>query len=208
MNSKHPQSIDNLKPLAPAFIQNEVLYEELLAELVNPAFDEAYDRLTKMATKLLKVPVSLISIADAEDQYFKSFDGLGQPWVEDRTSPRSARYCRHVVETGDVLLIENASQDEQLKNDPVTLQMGVMAYLGIPMTLTNGKTLGSFCVIDTKPHLWTSEEISIMCELNSSLMREIELRLALRQAEKARSKAEQANIRVLDILDSMLDVRA
>ncbi len=176
-----------------------------LRDLLDPTFEDAYDRLTQIATKLLKVPVSLVSVASAEDQYFKSFMGLGQPWADHRISTRSDRYCRHVVNTGEILDIEDAQSDNELKNDPVTLEMGVVAYLGIPMTLQNGVTLGSFCAIDTKPRIWTEEERSIMQELNVSLMREIELRLALKQAQTAKDLAEQANKRVVNILDGMLD---
>lgn len=173
--------------------------------LIDPAFEESFDRLTKIATQLLKVPVALVSVASEDDQYFKSFVGLGMPWKEHRIAPRSPRYCRHVVNTGEPLEIIDATKDADLKDDPVTHQMGVVAYLGIPMKLRNGITLGSFCAIDTKPHAWTEEERSVMRELNESLMREIELRLALKQTEIARTKAEQANARVVSILDGMLD---
>lgn len=176
-----------------------------LSDLLDPAFEDSYDRLTQIATKLLKVPVSLVSVASAEDQYFKSFVGLGQPWAEHRIATRSTRYCRHVVNTGEVLDIEDAQSDRELKDDPVTIEMGVVAYLGIPMKLQNGVTLGSFCAIDTKPRKWTDEERSVMYELNESLMREIELRLALKQAQSAKDLAEQANKRVVGILDGMLD---
>jgi GAF domain-containing protein len=176
-----------------------------LRDLLDPSFEDAYDRLTLIATKLLKVPVSLVSVASAEDQYFKSFVGLGQPWADHRISTRSDRYCRHVVNTGKVLEIEDAQSDVELKDDPVTKEMGVVAYLGIPMTLKSGVTLGSFCAIDTKRRKWTPEERLVMHELNESLMREIELRLALKQTQTAKQLAEQANKRVINILDSMLD---
>ena len=196
LSSRHEDKLVELESLA---------YSIALQDMIDPAFELAYDRLTKLATKLLKVPVALVSIASADDQFFKSFEGLGQEWAEHRISPRSAHYCRHVVDTGQILEIEDASADPELRDDPVTKQMGVVAYIGIPITLQNGATLGSFCAIDTKPHKWSAEEKSIMLELNEFLVREIELRLALNQAKIARVKAEEANARVVNILDGMLD---
>lgn len=193
------------KPLVTTVGPIDVSTAKALHDLLDPSFDVAYDRLTQLATKLLKVPVALVSVASEEDQYFKSFVGLGQPWIEHRIAPRSPRYCRHVVNTGEILEIEDAGSDSDLMDDPVTLEMGVVAYLGIPMKLPNGVTLGSFCAIDTKPRKWTDEDKTVMHELNESIMREIELRLALKQAQSAQILAEQANKRVIGILDSMLD---
>jgi GAF domain-containing protein len=195
----------HLSAIKPSLNVHDEATKASLADLLDPAFEAAYDRLTQLATKLLRAPVALVSVASADDQFFKSFVGIGKEWTEHRVAPQSPSYCRHVVNTGDILNIEDASADEQLKNDPVTKQMGVVAYLGIPMKLQNGVTLGSFCVIDIVPRKWSQEDISIMQELNEALMREVELRLALKQAHEAKKKAEQANERVVNILSSMLD---
>jgi GAF domain-containing protein len=194
-----------LSALKPGPNVHDATTRAALANLLDPSFEAAYDRITQLATKLIEVPVALVSVASADEQFFKSFVGIGKEWTVHRVAPQTPRYCREVVNTGEILTIEDASTDEQLKDDPVTKQMGVVAYLGIPMKLQNGVTLGSFCAIDIVPHRWTNEEISVMQELNDALMREVELRLALKQAHEAKKKAEQANERVVNILSSMLD---
>ena len=41
--------------------------------------EEAFDRLTRLATTLLRVPVALVSLVDGDRQFFKSSVGLPEP---------------------------------------------------------------------------------------------------------------------------------
>lgn len=192
------------KSIAPSANQDR-LSELALADLLDPAFEEAYDRLTRLASRLLHVPVALVSVPTEGRMFFKSFVGLEKPWDTLRMSPATPNYCQHVRATGEILEIADATIDDRLKNDPVTLQMGLVAYLGIPMTIPGGQTLGSFCVIDTKQHKWSANDVAILSDLAQSAITEIQLRAALKQAEWAKAQAEDASRRVTTILEQILD---
>ncbi len=175
-----------------------------LNDLLDPSFEEAYDRITRLASKLLKVPIAMISVSYHERQFFKSFVGLGEPWATTREPILSKKYCQHVKNSASILKIENALEDPRLKADPVTLKMGVVAYLGIPMTLPGGPTVGSFCAVHTQPHVWSESDISILSVLADELMTEIQLRAHLRQAELSKTQAEDASRRATAILEQIL----
>jgi GAF domain-containing protein len=146
-----------------------------LALLDSPA-EEAFDRLTRLATRLVDTPVSLVSLVDADRQFFKSFFGLGEPWATARETGLSHSFCQHVVTTGEPLIITDARQNPLVADNLAIPDLNVIGYLGMPLTTSDGYELGSFCVIDTKPREWTEDEIAIVRDLSASALAIIELR--------------------------------
>ena len=72
--------------------------------------------------------------------------------------------------------MRDAREDETLKDNLAISDLNVIGYLGIPLGLTDGQTLGSFCVIDDKPRRWTDIEIAIMTELAGIIATEFDAR--------------------------------
>jgi hypothetical protein len=67
--------------------------------------EEPFDRLTRMATRLLKTPVALVSLVDRDRQFFKSAIGLPEPWQSRRETPLTHSFCKHVVAQHEPLVI-------------------------------------------------------------------------------------------------------
>ena len=61
--------------------------------------EDAFDRLTRIATRILGVPVSLVSLVDDHRQFFKSACGLPEPWATERETPLSHSFCKVAVES-------------------------------------------------------------------------------------------------------------
>jgi PAS domain S-box-containing protein len=153
------------------------------ALLDSPA-EAAFDRLTRLATEILGVPVSLVSLVDGDRQFFKSAIGLPEPWASRRETPLSHSFCQHVVREMTPLVVADARLDPVLSSNLAVSEIGVVAYAGIPIVTSDGYALGSFCAIDSKPRAWTEHEIGILGELTALVVSEIELRAALRRAEE------------------------
>src|SRR3954454_8796989 len=84
-----------------------------LAALRAPALldsqpEEAFDRLTRLATRALGVPVALVSLVGPDRQFFKSQTGLAEPWASARQTPLTHSFCQHVVATGEPLVVSDA----------------------------------------------------------------------------------------------------
>jgi formate hydrogenlyase transcriptional activator len=137
--------------------------------------EEAFDRLTRLATTLLRAPVALVSLVDGDRQFFKSSAGLPEPLASLRQTPLTHSFCKHVVASGEPLILSDIGSSS-FKDDPSVFGLGEMAYTGIPLTTTEGHALGSFCVVDTRPREWTNEEIEILRSLAASVMTEIAVR--------------------------------
>ncbi|GAC1401692.1 MAG: ATP-binding protein [Chloroflexota bacterium] len=156
--------------------------------------EESFDRLTRLATKILRVPVALVVLVDKDRQFFKSGTGLPEPVASARQTPLSHSFCQHSLTTGQPLIIEDARDHPLVRDNLAVPEMGVIAYAGIPLVTSEGDVLGSFCIIDHKPRVWNDEEVDILKELAASVMTEIELRTVIREAQEQgeqRARAEQ-----------------
>jgi hypothetical protein len=166
--------------------------------------EDAFDRLTSLAARILRTPRAVVVLVDEERQFFKSGLGLPEPWATRRESPLSQSICQHVIARGQALIVEDARGDPLIRDNSAVTDFGVVAYAGIPLVTADGQVVGTFCVIDTQPHHWTAEELDILDSLARSAMAEIELRAALlestRQADEARTAREalRAAVRARD----------
>jgi signal transduction histidine kinase len=162
-------------------IQLDRLAELDATALLDSPVEEAFDLFTRLASSILKTPVSLVSLVDRERQFFKSSIGLSEPWATLRETPLSHSFCQHVVETSQPLAVVDARTHPLLRDNLAVIDLGVVAYLGMPITTSNGHTLGSFCAIDTQPREWTQPEMSVLKDLTALLIGQVEFRLLAQQ---------------------------
>jgi len=147
--------------------------------------EPAYDRLTQLATRLLLVPVSQVSLIDTNRQFFKSAVGMPEPWASLRQTPLSHSFCKHVVTSEAMVVVEDAHRDPLAQGNLAVTDFGVAAYLGVPLVTPDGYILGSLCAIDSKPRQWTKDNIADLTALASIAMTEIALRVQVAKREEA-----------------------
>jgi formate hydrogenlyase transcriptional activator len=136
--------------------------------------EEAFDRLTRLATTVLRVPVALVTLVDGDRVFFKSQCGLSEPLASLRQTPLTDSFCGHVVETSEPLVVGDARKDRlSVRN---TSDLEVISYVGIPLITSDGFALGTLCIVDQQPRDWTEEEVAILRVLAASAVSEIELR--------------------------------
>jgi PAS domain S-box-containing protein len=152
--------------------------------LVDTPPEEAFDRLTRLASQVLAAPAALVSFLTEDRQFFKSFWGLAEPWASRRQMPLSHSFCQHVVATGDALVVADAREHPLLRDNAAIAEMNVIAYAGIPLLGAEGQAVGSFCVIDHRPRVWTDTEVGILRDLAASITTEIQLRAELIQRQR------------------------
>ena len=152
--------------------------------LLDTPAEEPFDRLTRLATRLLKTPVALVSLVDRNRQFFKSAVGLPEPWRSRRETPLTHSFCKHAVALQEPLVIPNARKDPTYRDNPAVKELQIVAYAGIPL-MQSGFALGAFCVIDDEPRSWSYEEVQTLRDLAECVMREIDLRTRLGEVEAA-----------------------
>ncbi len=154
--------------------------------------EEVFDRLTRLATKLLGASVATMTLVDDSRQFFKSSVGTAVS-----QTPLSHSFCQHVVTGGAPLVVTDARSDPRVKDNAAIEDLDVVAYCGVPLTDADGHTLGSFCAIEHTPRQWTEIEIEILTELAHNIMTELDLRAAHRaliaREQETRSIIESAH---------------
>ncbi|GMT98606.1 GAF domain-containing sensor histidine kinase [Corallococcus caeni] len=143
--------------------------------LMDTPREEAFDRLARLAAQLLNVPLTIMSLVDADRQFFKADFGLPSPFRETRTLPIDASLCRYTLE-GDPIISSNAPADSFLKFHPSTGPWGIVALIVLPLINPDGHVLGTFCCIQPTVREWSSQDLAVMKELTASIMTEINLR--------------------------------
>jgi two-component sensor histidine kinase len=170
-----------------------------LTELMDGAAEESFDTLTRIARTSVRAPVALLSLVDEDRQFFKSQQGLPEPWASERETPLSYSFCRHVVATRMPLIINDARKSPLVQDNLAVRDLNVIAYLGVPLATRDGHALGTLCVIDGERRDWSAEDVASLRDLASVVMNEITLRSSLRHQirTEAALRASQSKNRLL-----------
>lgn len=170
------------------------LFDYSLSELglIDAPAEASFNNLTKLATELLDVPVSLVSIVDfANDrQFFKSQIGLSGHWAIDRQTPLSHSFCQYVVKSDEPLVVEDARTNDLLKDNLAIPDLGVTAYLGTPFYGPSGMPIGALCAISGEPRVWSQSDKDKLNTLASCVTDLIKLRASLKTSEELRNEQQ------------------
>ena len=161
------------------------------------------DRLTGLCSKLLNVPVVMVSFVDIDWQVFASHQGLTSPWKERGETPLSHSFCQYVVTDGEPLIVEDAREDERLRTNRATKELNVIAYAGFPVVCQE-QVMGSFCAIRPDPHSWTGLELQLLGEFADTVSDQIELQLECDELKQTMGNLRRAN----EELENLADVLA
>ncbi|WP_248765086.1 sensor domain-containing diguanylate cyclase [Pseudomonas protegens] len=149
--------------LYPSKPNNEALRIQTLRELnvLDTSPEERFDRLTRLAKRLFNVPIALVSLVDADRQWFKSCVGL-----DVSETSRDISFCGHAILGDQILTVPDAGLDERFHDNPLVVGApGIRFYAGCPLTVSNGSKLGTLCLIDIKPRDLDDEDRALLRDL-------------------------------------------
>ena len=142
--------------------------------------EDRFDRITRMAQRLLDVPIVLISIIEDDVQWFRSAQGL----VVAETT-RGISFCGHAIMTPDVFQVSDTLADPRFAKNPLVIGPPyIRSYCGWPLEIALGLRVGTLCVMDTMPRTFSGEDLDSLADM--AHMVESELRInALTDNQKA-----------------------
>ncbi|MBG0816698.1 ATP-binding protein [Planomonospora sp. ID82291] len=160
------------------------------------------DRVTRMATRLLDVPVAMVSLITGDRQVVISTAGVPDPQAV-RENPLARSLCRHVVADSAPLVIDDARGDGRW-HDLVEHSGGrPAAYAGVPLSAPGEQVIGALCVIDATARAWDREQVQTLEDLAAVIEPEIALRLSRAEAAQATAHRQQERTFLRALLDSL-----
>lgn len=174
--------LDGMTPKERDQVRTDTLSRlDLLSNEAVPVFDEAI----QLLSRLLAMPICLLSVVDADSQRFKSVVGLSSLGLMNqlaaaRMLPREESFCTHVIDSGKTFALEDATVHPAFSQSVLVQRYGIQSYLGVPLVTTEGCCIGTVAVMDLLPHQFTQQEIAFL---------ELSARWSMSEFEKQRAVA-------------------
>jgi GAF domain-containing protein len=150
--------------------------------------DGAFDRVTALAAQLFDVPIALVTIVDHDRIWFKSRHGLDGVEQIDR----DPGLCASAIMQDEPYIVEEARRDARtLANPLVSGKFGLQFYAASPLRTAEGHRLGTLCILDREPRMFSPRQAGLLQRLSEIVMDEMELRISALNAIN-RSKAVSA----------------
>ncbi|MFH1659943.1 MAG: EAL domain-containing protein [Pseudomonadota bacterium] len=189
--------LEKLNAWLPPLPGNEARRLEMLhgTHLLDTQEQEVFDNLTRLAAEIADVPIALISLVDADRQWFLSHTGTSL-----RETSRSVAFCAHTILMNEMLEVPDALTDSRFCDNPlVTGATHIRFYAGVPLVLASGEALGSLCIIDDKPRQLSDAQRRALKTLASSAIAEIELRRRIIYLEQESERRRVAEAHILHL---------
>jgi serine phosphatase RsbU (regulator of sigma subunit) len=154
--------------------------------------DPAFDRLAQVARRHLDVPIVLVSLVSRSGQVHPGAAGLPPELEADRFSLLTDSFCRHVVASRSVLVVEEVRLMELLAGSPASGVLDIVAYAGFPLVDETGTVVGALAAIDHEPRVWTERELALLGDLADACSAELRLRGEREHVRRAHGQATRA----------------
>ncbi|HVX52337.1 MAG TPA: GAF domain-containing protein [Chitinophagaceae bacterium] len=163
---------------APIPANEEKRLQELYSlELLDTPYEEEFNEIVRIASKICNAPMSIVTLLDSHRQWFKAKVGNLPP-----ETSRSVSFCGHAIMGDGVMEVPNALHDERFYDNPlVTENPNIRFYAGMPLVTQRGYKIGTLCVIDTVPRNLDEDQLESLQTLAKQVMRIIELRVKVRE---------------------------
>ncbi|PYD88307.1 sensor domain-containing diguanylate cyclase [Pseudomonas syringae pv. pisi] len=159
-------------------------------DLLDTPAELVFDRVVRLASRLLEVPMAAFSLIDAERQWFKSRVG-----IEAGETQRADAFCAHTILQDEPLVVPVARHDPRFADNPLVAGApAIRFYAGVPVRSSAGPALGALCAIDVVPRQLDTEQKAVLVDLAAIIMREVQYRERL---AAARSRLQHSDA-VLD----------
>jgi GAF domain-containing protein len=162
--------------------------------ILDTAPEQAYDDITSLAAFICGTPIALISLVDADRQWFKSRVGL-----DALETSRDASFCAHTILGDHILVVKDAHQDDRFRENPlVTGPPHIRFYAGVPLRTPDHAQIGSLCVIGHEP----GELSEVQSRTLEALGRQVVLQLELRRISTDLASA----LEKIDLMEQLIPI--
>jgi phosphoribosyl 1,2-cyclic phosphodiesterase/GAF domain-containing protein len=157
-----------VRAVAPADEERRLASLQRMKILDTPP-EAGFDRVTRLARRLFRVPIALVSLVDQDRQWFKSRQGLAAT-----QTPRDVSFCAHAILADEPLVVPDARLDPRFADNPlVTGDPHIRFYAGQPLRAPDGSRIGTLCIIDRRPRRMEAGEREALRDLSALVEAEL-----------------------------------
>ncbi len=137
--------------------------------------EQDFDDIVAHVARLCEVPVALISLVDADRQWFKAACGF-----DAAETSLDQSICLHALKEETFLEIGDTAEDPRTRDNPLCRgDEPLRFYAGALLRLEDGTAVGTLCVLDRRPRRLTEAQRDAMVLLARQVVRQMQLREAL-----------------------------
>jgi anti-sigma regulatory factor (Ser/Thr protein kinase) len=157
--------------------------------------ERGFDDLTMLASQICGTPMALITLVDADRQWFKSRVGISLS-----ETARAVSFCSHAIQHRDLFIVPDARHDERFRGNPFVVgDPEIRFYAGAPLITPDGHALGTLCVMDKVARTLSGEQLEALSALCRQAEGQLDLRRNLHElraalAERDRAQTEQQRL--------------
>ncbi len=156
-------------PLPPD--EAERLHALRAAGILDSPPEERFDRITRLARRVFDVPIAMVSLIDADRQWFKSRQG-----IDVQETSRELSFCAHAIHHDRAFIVSDALMDPRFADHPsVRGEMRVRFYAGRPVRIA-GRRVGALCLVDRRPRELRDDDLRVLDDLATLVERELATR--------------------------------
>ncbi|MFI1987766.1 ATP-binding protein [Actinoplanes sp. NPDC020271] len=157
-------------------------------EILDTDAEQDFDDIVTLAAQLCDKPIALISLVDADRQWFKARFG-----TDVCEGPRDTSLCTHAMFDENVMQVPDALLDPRFANSPTVVgHPHIRFYAGAPLITSDGRSLGTLCVADREPGLLTEPQRHGLRALARHVITQLELRKYARDMHSLHQRLRNA----------------
>ena len=148
-----------------------------------------WQEMIDLVAEIMHVPSALIMKVESPNiKVFVASESKKNPWKRDEVAPLSGgTYCETVMATRQLLLVPNARQDDEWKSNP-DIELGMISYLGLPITWPDGDIFGTICVLDSKRNEYSEVYSKLLLHCRDVSQADLRSLVTIHELEQSRSE--------------------
>lgn len=161
---------------------------DVRAKLAELADDGPMDPHAQIVAGLLECDGALVTVVGRQHQHFLGRTGLSGALGSRRSTPLDHSLCRVVAEQGTPLRLDRLGTRSEYRDHPARTDLGVEAYLGVPLSAPSGEVIGAVCGLHLSTHAWSDEDLAQLEAVRELVQVELG---PLLQSRQDRARAEE-----------------
>src|ERR1700739_2264668 len=156
-----------------------------------------WQEIVDLTAEIMRIPAALIMRVEPPNiKVFVSSETQGNPYERDEAaSLNTGLYCETVMKTRQPLMIPNALRDEAWKSNP-DIKLGMISYLGVPISWPDGEIFGTICVLDAKKNEYSELYRKLLLQWRDVLQDDLRSLVALH------SELEEREAKIRRLVDA------